>query len=126
MISCSNTIMAILLLYILMAGALSMGTLNMHGSAKDRLLYVNKVMHNHDILMLQEHWLHTKQLDKLQSEVDNVCVHGVSGMESSVLLHGRPYGGTAIIWKKEINCSITPIEIHSSRACGVIIDIIWL
>jgi exonuclease III len=106
-----------------MAGALSMGTLNMHGSAKDRLLYVNKVMHNHDILMLQEHWLHTKQLDKLQSEVDNVCVHGVSGMESSVLLHGRPYGGTAIIWKKEINCSITPIEIHSSRACGVILDI---
>lgn len=102
--------------------ALSIGTLNTHGSAKDRLLYVNKMMQNHDIMLIQEHWLHNEQLTILQSEMDNVCVHGISGMHNSTLLHGRPFGGCAILWRRDLKCSVTPVSMATTRACGAIMS----
>ena len=77
--------------------ALSIGTFNMHGSAKERLSYLNTIMKSHDIVLVQEHWLHNEQLGRLHSEIDNVCTHGVSDMDSTTLIHGHPYGGCAIL-----------------------------
>ena len=54
---------------------LSIGSLNLHGSAKGRLKYVNDAMQALDILAIQEHWLHSGQIDTLQSDIDDVCVH---------------------------------------------------
>ena len=108
--------------YILLVMVLSIGTINTNGSAKDRLLYLNKVMQNHDFVMVQEHWLHSDQLGILQSSLNNVCTHGVSGMPNTSLLHGRPYGGCAILWRKDIKCSVVPVKMQTLRACGVIIS----
>ena len=102
-----------------MACALSIGTLNTHGSADDRVAYIKEVMIHCDFLLVQEHWLHNKQLACLQSKLGNVRIHGVSGMDSNMLLSGRPYGGCAIIWNKNLQCSVTPLNIPSNRVCGV-------
>jgi hypothetical protein len=115
--------MDIYILYILMAGMLSIGTLNTHGSSMDRLTYVNKVMKSHDILMIQEHWLHTSQLHKLQSETQGVCLHGVSGMDDTSLVAGRPYGGVAIMWRKDIKWFVTPVDTKSKRICSIVVDL---
>ncbi len=100
---------------------LSIGSLNLHGHAADRLSYVEKVMDTHDILMIQEYWLHDSQIDKLQS--NNVCVHGISGMDSDKLLTKRPFGGVAIIWRKNLEWTVTPTKIDSRRLCGATINI---
>ena len=51
-------------------------------------------------------------------------VHGVSGMPSNQLIHGRPYGGCAIAFKRSLNAKVTPLAtINSDRMCGVSVDI---
>ena len=48
-----------------------------------------------DILCLQELWLHENDLVKLGNINRYYMYTGVSGMSSSQILRGRPYGGTA-------------------------------
>ena len=50
-------------------------------------------------------------------------IHGTSGMDKKKLLTGRPFGGTAILWKSNLNASVTPINIPSSRISGINITI---
>ena len=80
--------MAAIILLALMMSVLSMGTLNINGNASDRMDYLSQKMKEYDLLLIQEHWLHEKQLSKLHTDVHNVCSHGISGMNSSLLLHG--------------------------------------
>ncbi len=47
---------------------------------------------------------------------------GVSGMDSSSLLQGRPYGGCAIIIRKSLLGNVSPLTMlksNSNRFCGV-------
>ncbi len=106
-----------------MNNMLTIGTFNSHGNSADRLLYIDKLMKKCDFLLIQEHWLHAQQIQSLTSKVSNVSVHGVSGMDSSTLLTGRPYGGTAILWNCSMNCTVTPLAIDSNRACGVKVEL---
>ena len=39
--------------------------------------------------------------------------------EGNVIHHGRPHGGTAIIWHQNINLSVVPINTLSKRLCAV-------
>ena len=40
-------------------------------------------------------------------------------MNDNILLSGRPYGGTAILWRRSLNYAILPLEITSRRMCGI-------
>lgn len=106
-------------LLLLMATVLSIGSLNINGKAKDRLLYVNKIMQSHDFMFVQEHWLHSDQIANMYDQLPNTCIHGISGMEDNQLLHGRPHGGCAIIWKRDLQCTVKPVSLSSKRVCGV-------
>ena len=108
---------------LIMMAVLSVGSINYHGNSEDRISYINNVMKHHYILLLQEHWLPVSAFDSINSKLENAGMHAVSGMDSSVLLQGRPYGGTAIIWNKDLKCSVTPFDTKCSRACAVILDI---
>ena len=44
---------------------------------------------------------------------------GVSGMDDTVLLSGRPYGGCAILCRKSLSSSIIPLCTNSNRLCAV-------
>jgi hypothetical protein len=49
--------------------------------------------------------------------------HAVSGVNEEQLLKGRPYGGTAILWRKEMASFIKPVVIgDSKRLSAVTID----
>ena len=52
----------------------------------------------YDILLLQEHWLNNNQLATFNCYFPGFCVHGVSSLDSSKILLGRPNGGVFIIY----------------------------
>lgn len=72
-----------------------------------------------DFLLLQEHGLCKSQFgwfDKLQNGIGK---HGVSAMKEDVLLKGRPHGGCAILWKRDLKLNVEPVVLESSRLTAV-------
>lgn len=100
---------------------LSISSLNVQGHGPDRLSYINNVCQNTDILLLQEHWLLDDQLKNnfFETNIQNVCCHGTSGIKDNVLLNGRPYGGCAIMWRKDLVACIKPLHTQSERLCAI-------
>lgn len=98
---------------------LTIATYNSHRLGPGRLEYINKLAAVNDFLFLQEHWMLSEQINTFERKVNNMHVHGVSGMNELELLEGRPYGGCAILWKKTLICKITPVELESKRLCAV-------
>ena len=43
-------------------------------------------------------------------------------MNDRELLTGRPYGGTAIFFRKTLNCTITNCETDCDRLCATLVD----
>ena len=77
-------------------------------------MLVSDLLNICDICLIQEHWLFNEQLHNLN--IDNeFLLCGVSGMDSSVLLHGRPFGGCA----KSLAGSVNMIRTDSNRFCAV-------
>ena len=79
--------------------------------------YVGRLLQENDFLLIQEHWLYESQFH-LFEELDQktgVCVHGKSSMDPGILRQGRPYGGSAILWKSNIMFKVEPIATCSER-----------
>ena len=68
---------------------------------------------------MQEIWLPERNLDELDTIHQEYMSVGVSGMTSTEILHGRPYGGVGIIWKKSIAHMVKPVKCNSNRVCCV-------
>ncbi len=79
---------------------------------------VSDLLDSHDICVIQEHWLFTEHLMELNFNPDFRMV-GVSGMDSSTLLYGRPYEGCAILFRKSLSDSITVFCTNANRFCAV-------
>ena len=71
-----------------------------------------------DICLIQEHWLFRENLDSLLISNDFRSV-GVSGMDSSQLLSGRPFGGCCILYRKALSTAVRRIFSHSKRFCAI-------
>ena len=80
-----------------MVGRLTFATYNCKGHSVSRVVYIQKLMENCDILILQEHWCYESNLDMFADQIGAINIFGVSGMDESQLLLGRPYGGCAIV-----------------------------
>lgn len=77
---------------------------NMHGFNQG-LSSVNYLIETitPDIISLQEHWLTSANLDRLNCISDSYFYYGSSAMDiDKGPLFGRPFGGTAIIVKKQL------------------------
>ncbi len=101
MISCMMRIWAVFLFLM----SLSIVTYNSQGHAPDRLKVIDDLVQCHDFVLIQEHWYLSTQLSDniIQTHFDNVCSHSVSGVPDDHILEGRPFGGTAILWKQSLN-----------------------
>ena len=55
-----------------------------------------------DICFIQEHWLLSDQLNKVRDVSPDFLSVGVSGVDCSALLEGRPYGGCSILYRKSL------------------------
>jgi hypothetical protein len=84
---------------------------------------VFKEIENHvDIYLLQEHWLFDCQRHLLNEISDRFS--GVGKAVDSIdpippIQMPRGYGGTAILWKKELDSFITPLSVGTDRIQGM-------
>ena len=97
--------------------AITLGSLNLKGFSREKVDYLKNLLNNRvDILLVQEHWLFDDDIASIADEIGGVNVYGVSGMPSDKLVHGRRYGGCAVIIRASLDCVIEPItNIHVNR-----------
>ena len=98
---------------------LNIASFNTNGSGPGKLEYASRTAKDLDFLFIQEHWLHSEQISSIQKTFPDMCIHGVSGMDESELLQGRPYGGLAILWKQSLTAQVCPVTTSSRRLCAV-------
>ena len=101
---------------------LAIASYNSNGYATDWLAYMDKLMLTNAVLLVQEHWLMKSRILYISSlESSHHNVHSVSSMPDNEIITGHPYGGTAIIWNKDLKCKITPISLSTVKACAAVL-----
>lgn len=97
-------------------------TYNSCGSGNGRIEYITNLLKDHDIILIQETWLLKDNLN-FYDAIPGTDSHGISGIDDSKLLQGRPHGGCSIIWKKNIVFEVSPVNLplQSNRMCAVTI-----
>ena len=96
---------------------------NSNGSGFDRQLYIKDLFRKCDIILLQEHWLYTEHINILTSDLQNANICGTSAMNQNELRRGRPFGGTAILWRSDSRYKVTPMETMNDRISCVRLEI---
>src|SRR5437867_5250343 len=85
---------------------------NMFGYANG-LPLLTILCQSYDIILLQEHWLTTCELGKLNNINSSFTSIGVSAMDKRIesgILIGRPFGGTAFLFKSTLLKHVKFIE----------------
>ncbi len=96
-------------------------TYNIHGFSDTKCDYLQNVIDNHDIVMLQEHWLYDSQSHLFQDKFPCMSSYCVSGMNDQYLSSGRGFGGCAILWKSSLSCTVELVNIDNNRVCAVMV-----
>ena len=86
------------------------------------VIFLKGILDSIDLCFLQEHWLITGQLHKINTISDDFLLISVSGMDSFSLLAGRPFGGCAIIYRKSLSLAISRLPSSSNRFCAIRIN----
>jgi hypothetical protein len=73
--------------------------------------FVQYLLNDCDICMIQEHWLFSEQLQSLNVS-DEFSSIAVSGMFSTEFIAGRPFGGCAILYRNSRANFISTIKTH--------------
>jgi exonuclease III len=98
-------------------------TYNSTGLGQAKREYIRQLLcsEDPDILMLQETWLLKAHMNLLDEIHDSYMWHAVSGIDDNKVLKGRPYGGTAILYKKSLANAITKVPPNKDhkRLCAV-------
>jgi exonuclease III len=93
-------------------------------SIKNCISEVHELCEKHDIVLLQEHWLLPYDLHLLNSMHDCFISVGNSAVNvTSNLLQGRPFGGTAILYRKELAKICKQLTIENDRMTAMLIDV---
>jgi len=91
---------------------LSICSYNMHGF-NTGLPFLKQLCDGNDIIFLQEHWLQDSQLTDFNAVDSRFLAYGKSSMDKCVasgFLRGRPFGGVAVMWCKELSTAISHCE----------------
>ena len=68
--------------------------------------YVSSILDSYDLIFIQEHWLLPDHLGALNNISDDFISVGVSGIDTSEVLVGRPYGGCGILLLKSLSSCV--------------------
>jgi len=92
-------------------------------SFKNSLPVIHDLCEHHDIVMLQEHWLLPNELGLLNNVHDKFQSYGLSAVDVSIdILVGRPFGGTAILYRKSLVEQVTVVASDESRITSIQLD----
>ena len=97
-------------------------TYNSTGLGDVQKEFIDFILENNDvdIILLQETWLFEDDISRILGGLNkNYGFAGKSGMDSTVILQGRPHGGVGILWKKNLAKSIRQVDVQSKRSCGI-------
>lgn len=67
----------------------------------------------YDIILVQEHWLLSSELHKLDTVCSDFMSFKLSSMDSKAsngILTGRPFGGVAIMWRKSLSNNVALLD----------------
>ena len=92
---------------------------NSKGFKNRNFNFIQHVLDGYSFICMQEHWLYDFQFKDFHKILPNYSYYALSSMCSNELSKGRGYGGTAILWRKDLFGSITPIKSNSPRVCIV-------
>jgi exonuclease III len=83
--------------------------------------YINDVLSENDIdiMCIQETWLPKSNTGELDKITDSYMSIGVSGIPDTVVLRGRPYGGTGILWKDSMSHMVKPVDTGCDMLCSI-------
>ena len=98
---------------------LNLVSYNMHGFNQG-IAFTKSLCTQYDVILLQEHWLHSKNLYLLGTLHPDFNFQAVSSMDDTTsrhILSGRPFGGVAILWRKKFNVNIKYIGSDSEGRC---------
>ena len=102
---------------------LTVGSYNCEHAGDTRLPFIRRLFKTCDFLCIQEHGLFKSQLDWFD-KIDNwLAKHGISAMDETKALRGRPHGGVAILWNSTLANNVVPVQCESKRICAVIIQL---
>lgn len=85
--------------------------------------YIQYLLCECDVLLLQEHCLFTSQFSRFNELGVDISFTASSGMDETCPLVGRPFGGTGIIWKANIKNRVDIVKCISNRLCAVVIHV---
>ena len=89
-------------------------------SIKNSIHDVQRLCTSHDIICIQEHWLLPNELELLSNIHTDFFGIGTSAVNiANDLLVGRPYGGTAILFRKTLSNLVKPLSPSNSRITGM-------
>jgi len=88
------------------------GSFNCRG-AQNKKEYLNTLLSKVDVMCIQEHWLSDLQLPLLGAINGKFVSTGVSGFNNTAVLHGRPYGRCAVLWRSDIASTATVLSCDS-------------
>ena len=100
---------------------LSFASYNCRGINDQKVDYVRELMNVHDVLFIQEHWRLDEGLSLLERQLQVANVFGKSGMDATCMLTGRPFGGCAVLVKKTLQCTVSPIDTNNRRLFSCIL-----
>lgn len=91
-------------------------------SIRNSLIEVQELCRRSDVVLLQETWLLPHNLAFLNSIDHTFLSHGISAVDTgSEMLTGRPYGGLAVLWRRELGECITIVDTGDPRLLGMIL-----
>jgi hypothetical protein len=61
-----------------------------------------------------------RDLTQLCNGLTGVSSIGVSGMTDTELVYGRRFGGTAILYRNDMNCRVRPVECQNKIGCACV------
>ena len=89
-------------------------------SLKSSMHDVNRLCESHDLVCLQEHWLLPSELGLLNTIHSDFYSSGSSAVDiTSDILVGRPYRGTAILYRKTLSNLVSILPTSNPRVTGV-------
>jgi len=89
-------------------------------SVKSSVDEVRQLCDTSSVVMLQEHWLLPHELGMLSVIHPEFLAAATSSVDiSRDILRGRPYGGTAILYRKDLAANIMPVASSDPRVCAV-------
>ena len=99
---------------------------NCRGLNSSKKCYVVNLLLDCDFLFIQDHWLSSSQLNKLNFFSPNHYGVGVSGFGNDDFLRERPYGGCAILWRRDIRANVQTVTTDRRRVAALRVGIVKL